>query len=204
MDFDELQLRLHDIKQYAKEKYIPIIRDESARFLYDYVINHRCKSILEIGTAIGYSGSIILASNDECRLTTVEINGESFDKAKDTFARLGYTDRVDMYLMDAKDLLEKLVSEKRHFDLIFLDGAKGQYYNYLPNLTELLMPDGVILADNVLLQGMVESDEIPSHKHRSMVMHLRQYLDAVTHDPYETEIVRLEDGLAITKYRGKK
>ena len=68
----------------------------------------------------------------------------------------------------------------------------------------MLSDDGVILADNVLLQGMVESNEVPSHKHRSMVMHLRDYLEAITHYPYETELIRMEDGLAITKYRGGK
>ena len=123
MDFDELQTILSDIKTYAKDRYIPIIRDKSARFLYDYVVKHDCKNVLEIGTAIGYSGSIILSAND-CKLTTVEINGESFDKAKDTFARLNYSDRVNMYLMDAKDLLEKLVINKEKFDLIFFRWCK--------------------------------------------------------------------------------
>ena len=203
MDFDELQNRLKDVKEYAVRGYVPIIRDDSARFLYDYIAKNNCKDILEIGTAIGYSGSIILSAND-CFLTTVEIDSVRYEMAKNTFNTLGYLDRVSMYLMDARDLIEGLAASGKTFDLIFLDGPKGQYINYLPCLTELLKDGGVILADNILMQGMVESDEQPSHKHRSMVMHLRKYMDVVTKDPYETEIVRIEDGLAITKYRGKK
>ena len=203
MDFEELQTRLFRLKKYARDEYIPIIRVESARFLYNYVLEHDYKKVLEIGTAVGYSGSIMLAAND-CVLTTVEINPDSYAIARDTFDSLGYSNRVSMFLMDAKDLIADLVQKGEKFDMIFLDGPKGQYINYLPGLTKLLSGDGVIVADNVLLHGMVESSEKLSHKHRSMVMHLRKYWEAVNTEPYETELVRIEDGLAITRYRGSK
>ena len=89
------------------------------------------------------------------------------------------------------------------FDMIFLDGAKGQYINYLPILTKLLNDNGVIFADNVLLHGMVESAEKIPHKKRTMVVNLRQYLQVVSQLPYETELIRMEDGIAITKYKGE-
>ena len=44
-----------DIKTYAKENHVPIMMDEGLAFLLDYVKTNNVKSILELGTAIGYS-----------------------------------------------------------------------------------------------------------------------------------------------------
>ena len=116
---------------------------------------------------------------------------------------MGFSNHVNMYLGDAKDVLAELKLNKYKFDMIFLDGAKGQYINYLPTLIDLLNTDAVIFADNVLLQGMVESNEKIPHRKRTMVVNLRRYLEAVNKSPFETEIIRLEDGIAITKYKGE-
>ena len=62
----------------------------------------------------------------------------------------------------------------------------------------------VIFADNVLLHGLVEGDEFVPHKKRSMVVNLRKYLNTIDNYPYSTELIRLEDGIAITRYIGEK
>ena len=87
--------------------------------------------------------------------------------------------------------------------ILAIDGLVA-FLNYLPNLIQLLDDDGVIFADNVLLHGMVESNERIPHKKRTMVVNLRKYLDIVSREPFETELLRLEDGIAITKYKGDK
>ena len=202
MDFDELEEKLSDLKMYAEENFIPIIRDKSARFLYDFVKDNGFRNVLEIGTAIGYSGSIILSAGAEC-LTTIEIRKESFEMAKNTFTELSLIDRVDMYLADAKDVIADLCCANKKYDMIFLDGAKGQYIHYLPSLTKLLGVDGVIFADNVLLQGMVEKEGKIPHRKRTMVVNLRKYLEVVGEYPYNTTLIKMEDGIAITRYKGE-
>ena len=67
----------------------------------------------------------------------------------------------------------------------------------------MLEKNGAIFADNVLLGGMVESEDIIPHKKRTMVVNLRKYLKAVNAYPFETELIRLEDGIAITKVKGE-
>ena len=200
MEFKELIKNLEDEKEFANQNYVPIIRDKSAEFLYNYVKNGDFKNILEIGTAIGYSGSIMLGAN-EINLTTIEKNEKYYNIAKNTFLKLKFENRVEMYLGDAYDYIIAFEKQERKFDMIFLDGAKGQYARYLPILTNLLSENGVILADNVLLHGMVESDSVIPHKKRTMVVNLRKYLELVNSDNYETELIRLEDGLAITKVK---
>ena len=202
MDFDELEEKLSDLKMYAEENFIPIIRDKSAKFLYDFVKDNGFRNVLEIGTAIGYSGSIILSAGAES-LTTIEIRKESFEMAKKTFSELSLLDRVEMYLGDAKDVIADLCCANKKYDMIFLDGAKGQYIHYLPSLTKLLDVDGVIFADNVLLQGMVEKEGKIPHRKRTMVVNLRKYLEVVGEYPYNTTLIKMEDGIAITRYKGE-
>lgn len=203
MEYDQIIEKLEENRCYAKANFVPIIRDKSSKYLFDYVRDNNIKSVLEIGTAIGYSGSIILTAGAET-LTTVDINAEYLDVAKNTFERLGYLDKVKIYNDDAKNTISLLLKEEKKFDLIFLDGAKGQYFRYLPTLSKLLNFEGTIFADNVLLQGMVESDKVIPHKKRTMVVNLRTYLKLVNEYPYETKLVRIEDGIAITKYVGGK
>ena len=202
MEIEKLQQILADEKYYAKLNYVPIIREKSAKFLYDFVKNNNIKNVLEIGTAIGYSGSIIVSAG-ALKLTTVEINSDYIDIAKNTFQKVGILDKIEIINGDAKFVIADLLKENKKFDMIFLDGAKGQYIAYLDTLTKLLEKEGVIFADNVLLSGMVESsDEIP-HKKRTMVVNLRKYLKRVFEKPYSSELIRLEDGIAITKYEGE-
>jgi len=202
MDFHKLIEKLKDEITFAKENYVPIIRDKSAEFLYNYVKDNNIKTVLEIGTAIGFSGNIILSAGADS-LTTVEIKESYFTKAKNTFEKLGNTHKVKMYLADAKDVIVELKNNKQKFDMIFLDGAKGQYIYYLDTLKDLLNDGGSIFADNVLLHGMVEMEGVIPRKKRTMVNNLRKYLDVINKYPYESELIRLEDGIAITKVKGE-
>ncbi len=202
MEIDEVLNLLEDEECYAKENFVPIIRPNSAKYLYNFVKDNKIKSVLEIGTAIGFSGTIMLSAGAE-KLTTIDINEVTNKVAKNTFEKMGFSGNVGMFLEDAKTVLPKLVAKERKYDMIFLDGAKGQYINYLPSLLKLLTSDGVILADNVLLGGMVEStDKIP-HRKRTMVVNLRKYLDAVNSDNLTTNLVRIEDGMAVTRFKGE-
>ena len=202
MEYDEILNKLTDERLYAQENFIPIIRSESAKFLYDYVRDNGFCNVLEVGTAIGYSGSLILSAGAEV-LETIDINENSLQVARNVFDRLGFGSRVKIYNNDARIVLKEMVASGKKFDMIFLDGAKGQYINYLPDLKKLLYTGGVIFADNVLLQGLVESkDKIP-HRKRTMVVNLRRYLQEVSDGCFETELIRLEDGIAISKYKGE-
>lgn len=203
MEFEQIITNLIDEQCYAKNNFVPIIREKSAKYLYDFVKNNNRKNVLEIGTAIGFSGSIIIGAGAE-HLTTIDINEDYLNMAKNTFEKMNIANKVSIFHGDAFEYIQKFSKENRKFDMIFLDGAKGQYVNYLPILAELLDRDGVIFADNVLLHGMVESTEPIPHKKRTMVVNLRKYLSLVNNYPYQTELIRLEDGIAITKIIGEQ
>lgn len=191
---------LQELKNYAIEKRVPIIRDKSALFLQEQIKASHAQTILEIGTAIGYSTCLLLEANPKAKVTTIELKEASYKIALQTFEGMGVQDRVEAKNGDAMILLQEFAKEGRKFDFIFLDGPKGQYYRYLPFCKDMLTKGGVIFADNVYLHGMVLQQDPIKHKHRAMVNNLRKYLYNITHDEeLETTIYDLEDGIAITK-----
>ena len=186
---------LDNLKQIAKQNHIPIIKDDGCDFLIEFCKQHNFKNILEIGTAVGYSGSLMLKNTTESYLTTIEINQQSFDMATQTFKQYNLTNRVTQILGDAKDEIKKL---NQKYDFIFLDGPKGQYLNYYQTLKTLLTNGGYILADNIYLHGLVFGPEFVKHKHRSMVVNLRKFIKFVQEDPeVSCQILDVGDGIMI-------
>ena len=193
---------MDQILDYAVQNNVPIIRDESLGVLLDTVKKYNPKNILEIGTAIGYSG-IHMLKVSSAKLTTVELDKTRFEVAKSNFTRFALADRVEMFNVDALKYLQDAVDGGKKFDFVFLDGPKGQYVKYLPYLDKLLVGGGIIFADNVYFRGMVQGDEVPPHKYRTIVVNLRKYLQKVSEKPFKTQIIDIEDGIAITQKEGE-
>lgn len=188
------------IEEYARENFIPVLLDDTANLLVDYLSNYQPKEILEIGTAIGYSGSIILDTCRQSHLTTMELDESSYQVAESHFNEFGLSGRVTQLLGDAHGILDQLVEQKKKYDFIFLDGPKGQYIKYLCNLEKLLHCGGILFADNVLYRHMVEGIEWVPHKKRTIVVNLRKYLAEVSTSPtWDTHIFDIGDGVAISK-----
>ena len=188
-----------EIEKFAQQNYIPIIRPLSRKLLCDHVKKSKPEKILEIGTAIGFSGLLMLSCSTAF-LTTIEKDEQRAEMAKRNFERYGFENRVNLICDDAIDVLKRFVASNQQFDFIFLDGPKGQYYRYLPLLKKILTTNGIIFADDVFLHGLVRSKSPIPHKSRSMVNNMRKYLSLLEQsDNFESEILDIEDGIAITK-----
>ena len=186
---------LEMLKQQAKEKYIPIIKDDGCEFLVEFCKQNNFQNILEIGTAVGYSGAKMLLGVDNAHLTTIEIDKEMFDKAKTTFETLNLTNRVTQILGDAKEIIKTLDAK---FDFIFMDGPKGQYLAYYESLLDLLNCGGYILCDNVFFHGLVNGEEFVKHKLRTIVVNMRKFLDFIKTDKrVNVQILDKADGIVI-------
>ena len=188
---------LKTLENFARQNHIPVLLDDSALFLSEFVREKQFKNILEIGTAIGYSGSIMLLESKKANLTTIELKKESFDLAINTFNTLGVGNRVMQLLGDAYEHILILHEQKQKYDLIFLDGPKGQYLRYYPYLLDMLADGGCLLADNVLLKGMVRKEGVIPHKKRAMVTKLKQFVKEIeTRQDLNTTIHEIGDGIA--------
>lgn len=188
---------LDELEKLARKNHIPVLLDDSAKFLYDFVQKKQFKNILEIGTAIGYSGSIMLLASGNAKLTTIELNEDNFTKATQTFAYLKLNKRVQQILGDGYEKIVELNSLGKKYDLIFLDGPKGQYLKYYSVLLQMLEENGCLLVDNVLFHGLVRSNEDVGHKKRAMITKLRKFLNEIeTRKDLKTTIHEIGDGVA--------
>ena len=188
-----------EIEKYAKENFIPIIRPKSRQILMDEVKKASPSKILEIGSAIGYSGLCMLFASS-ASLVTIEKDEGRTAMARQNFERYNVTERVQLINDDALKVLTNLAEEGSQFDFVFLDGPKGQYHKYLPLLTKLLVKGGTLFADNVSVMGLVDSTEPIAHKHRTMVVNMRKFLsDVSSSTQFESQILKVEDGILIAK-----
>ena len=187
-----------DFKGIEKDKYLPILRDEEISFLFEFAKKVKPKRILEIGTYIGYSASILLSTSNDCTIDTVEINEENASYARENLKVFGK--RVNVICDDAKNFIEKQRERKKKYDFIFLDGPKGQYINYLETLKNLLEIGGYLVADNIYFHGMVKKEGKIPHKHRTIVTNLRRFIDEISNSScFDSQIYDLGDGISISK-----
>jgi predicted O-methyltransferase YrrM len=185
------------MEKHAKENIIPILRPNTASLLTSLIRLHKPKQILEIGTAIGYSATLMLENTTpDAKLVTIEKFAENVSLAKENFEKLGFNNRVKIIEGDAIEVLPELKDE---YDFIFLDGPKGQYYKYLPYLIKLLKTGGVLFADNVLYRNMVFSGQFIPRKKRAIVNNLEKFLTLISeHTELRSQIIDLEDGVSIS------
>lgn len=193
MNKEELQ----KIKEYALERHIPIIMDDTLEVIDEILTKKKPEKILEIGTAVGYSAmcfSEYLVQGG--RIDTIERDEQRVLEARENIKKVGVEEKIKIYEGDAVEILPTL---NEQYDIVFIDAAKGKYPFFLEQALRMLKPDGVILADNILYKGYVMSD-YNKHKQRTAVTHLRQYIKEITENPdLETTILEVGDGLAISK-----
>lgn len=194
---------LNEMREYAAEYQVPIISPAGGALLSKMVASRQAVSILEIGTAIGYSALLMALSMPQCgRIVTMEQDEERTRIAKDFLARAGVLGQVEIIAGDAG---ANLIGLSGKFDFVFIDAAKGQYLDYLQKVMDKLSANAVIVADNVLFRGMVLSEEEPPKRYRTIVRRLREYIDFVQKDMrFTSMIMKQGDGLAISYYQGSE
>lgn len=194
-NFEELKKQLLNFSVDCREKYIPAIRPQTADILCDIVVKKQPHKILEIGTAGGCSGALMLFANTNAFLTTIDINKDMCKLAEQTFAKYELSGRVKIENADA---LEYLKNCKESFDFVFVDGPKGQYIKYWDYLKKLISKGGTIFCDDVLYFGMVLDDSKVIHKKITIVRNLREFINITKNDAeFESKLLDIEDGILI-------
>ncbi|MCM1290255.1 MAG: O-methyltransferase [Corallococcus sp.] len=193
-----MSLDLLQLQKYARERHIPVMLDDTKQLLFDTVSSLSPKRILEIGTAIGYSGIVMLSASPCATLNTVELDERTAEIARSNFDTAQLSSRVNIFVGDAREIVQKLTGK---YDFIFLDGPKGQYLAFLPYLTDVLEIGGTLFCDNVLYKGLVEN--IPQnkrHKHITVARNMHAFLEEITQSPrYKTTLHRVGDGVSISQ-----
>ena len=89
-----MEVLLAQIRYSAISRHIPIMEDAPAKLLAETVRERQPRKILEIGTAIGYSGLIMLNVSPAATLTTIEKDPERLIEARNNFEKAGMLESV--------------------------------------------------------------------------------------------------------------
>ena len=189
---------LEELEVYARKTNVPIIRRETQSLLRTLLALKRPMSILEVGTAIGFSALLMSEYAPKgCHITTIEKYEKRIPLARENFHKAGKEAEITLLEGDALQILSELEGS---FDFIFMDAAKGQYIHFLPDIVRLLPVGGVLVSDNVLQDGdIIESRFAVTRRNRTIHARMREYLYALKHhEALETVILMLGDGTALS------
>ena len=188
---------LAEIAQAGVERDLPLVDAEVGALLRVLAAAIGARKILEIGTAVGYSGIWLAgALPADGMLMTMEMDAGRAKEAQGNFDRAGLTNRVSVMLGDAQRLIAKVAGP---FDLIFQDGDKKMYTPLLDRLVSLLRPGGLLVTDNVLWDGKVVPGFVTSAADDKDTRAIAEYNERVaTHPALLTTVIPLRDGVSIS------
>lgn len=183
------------LKEFAKNNAVPIIKDPSLTFITDYIKSHNVHSMLEIGSAIGYSAINFAKAADDIFVDTVEFDIERYQLAVKNIAESGLMDRITIFLGDAARF-----DFKKKYDLIFIDGPKAQNMKMFVKFQNNLAPGGAIITDNLSFHGMVENQSL-THNYSTikMVRKIARYVTFLKENPeFNTTFYEMGDGISVS------
>lgn len=192
------------LQRQANEDGVPIIPHETVVFMQFLLGQLKPTTILEIGTAIGFSASLMTKYlPEDGHITTIDRFDVMIKKAKANFEKLGLEKQVTLLEGQAADILPTLEGP---YDFIFMDSAKSKYIEFLPECLRVLKVGGVLMIDDVLQGGTILQPIEEIHRsQRAIHRKLNELFETVmTHPDLTVSLVPLGDGvLLITKEKSE-
>ena len=189
---------LDELERDAKENDVPIIRKDTQALLKFLMVQSRPLNILEVGCAVGFSALLMAEySDDATKITTIEKYEKRIPVAKENFKKYDLKNKITLLEGDATEILKTL---SPGYDFIFMDAAKAQYINFLPECLRILNKGGLLVSDNVLQDGdVIESRFAVTRRDRTIHARMREYLYELKHnDQLNTVILTVGDGMTLS------
>ena len=193
---DDLSL---EMKQYAQDFDVPIIQDQGLELMLQLLRIKQPQSILEIGTAIGYSSLMMARHLPNTHIVSIERDPERYNEAIAYHERSTIKEQVTLIEADALEIAnEELPIQK--YDVIFIDAAKAQYQKFFEKYEPLLKEDGMIISDNLIFHGHIfDNNQKQSRNLKQLVRKINRYNDWLANHPnYDTLLLPIGDGVAIS------
>lgn len=183
MKFNDL---ISDVERFAKKENVPIMQKEGLNYLISFIKQHDIKSVLEVGTAIGYS--TILIKEVVNNITSIERDEERYNIAVKN-VELSNLNNITLIKGDALDIT---ITDK--FDLIFIDAAKGKNKEFLDKFKSNLNENGYIIIDNMDFHGLVgKSITIEKRRLRSLVKKIENFIKYME-EQTEFKVTKIDKG----------
>ncbi len=193
--------QLQRLKTQARKNGIPVIFDDGLKLLCDTVIATNAKTILEIGTAVGTSAMAMASLSPDITIDTYEIDSDRYHQAVENIHELGFDHQINVI---HQNILEALISRK--YDLIFMDGAKNHYYDYMVHTIDHIQPYGCYVIDNLNFHGIVDDPTLTHNRSTVQLVHkIKRFRHWITtNDMLNTVLYdKIGDGIAIVWLKDK-
>lgn len=189
-------IEFNDLEKSARERHIPVIFKEGITFIIDELKNRQAKSLLEIGSAIGYSAMMMAANQPGLKIDTIERDEDLYQEAVDNIKAAQLDDVITLHHADALDFDERAL-KNAPYDVLFIDAAKAQYRRFFEKYVHLLKDDGMVIVDNMDFHGMTEDpDQVDNRGTRALVKKIQRFKNWLAHnDDYEMTYHAVGDGL---------
>lgn len=184
------------IEDDARNRGIPLMLDDGMDFMLDYIYKNNVKSILEIGSAIGWSSMKMALVSSDISVVTIEKDTYRYNEALCNINDMNLGSRISIYNMDACEF-----ETDKKFDLIFIDASKGKNKLFFEKFCNNLTEKGVIITDNLSFHGLVQNDSLIKTKNqRGLVNKIKDYISFLENNTeYVTEFINIGDGISISK-----
>ncbi len=192
---DKMSL-IQEMELYAKEHNVPIMQKDGVHFLCDFINEHKCTRILEIGSAIGYSAICMAMLANNLHITTIERDKVRYQKAVEYVNKSGLSSQIHIIHGDALDM-----DIDGMFDLLFIDAAKAQYIKFFEKYEKNVKKNGYIITDNLSFHGFVENKDLVKSKNlRQLVGKIQRFIDYLQNRAdYDTIFLEKGDGIGISR-----
>ena len=167
------------------------IAPEQAAFLQIQLRAINAMNAVEVGTLGGYSAiSMARGMPAAGRVITLELEPTHAEFARTWIANSDQAGKIEVRIGDAVKTLADIPDGET--DAIFLDADKPGYIKYFQHAMRMLRPGGVLLADNVLADGLVADGTGETE------VAIREFLDLAMAEPgMQSVIVPLGDGIFV-------
>ena len=189
--------KIIEMEEYANEHNVPIIEKDSIAFIMKFIKANNVKSILEIGTAIGYSAILMAQATNDVVVTTIERDESRYMEALKNIKKCNLEDKITVHYQDALEMNLSGVS----YDMIFITGD-----THGPDPLGLHSVDGFgrrLNKENFPEQnGMTRDDYViicGSKNLKQLVGKIENYIDFLkNNEEFETKFYDVGDGLSVS------
>lgn len=184
---------IEEIREYGINNEVPIMSRESISEITKIIKDNNIHSILEIGTAIGYSTICFASTNGVNKVTSIERDKVRYEIAKNNVLK-SELNNIELICDDALNTEINGI-----YDMVIIDAAKSQNMKFFNKYKNNLSKNGIIIIDNLDFHGYVgRSNEIKSRNLRQMVRKIEKFLDFLDNlDDFEVKYIEVGDRLGI-------
>ena len=191
---------LGKLREKAIADNIPIMQTEGLTFMCDKLNECQASSVLEIGSAIGYSAIYMASHVEGLKIDTIERDEVRHLQAKQNVSDFNLNDRITLHFADALEFDESLLKHAP-YDLLFIDAAKAQYQKFFEKYVGYVKDDGMILVDNLDFHGMIfDIEHINNRNTKQLVKKIKRFKEWIlNNENYESEYYPVGDGIVLIR-----